>query len=345
MNLIVPLFLMARGCPHRCVFCNERVTAGDYPGTMTEREMGEAIALWRSRARATPKRTQLAFYGGSFTALPRSEQLALLMAARGFIRRGLVDDLRISTRPDAIDAAGVRMLKEYGVRTVEIGAQSLDDAVLARAGRGHTAGHVARAVAVLREEGMETGLHLMVGLPGDTEERFARTVAQAVALRPDMVRIHPTLVLGGTALAEEFRRGDYRPLTLPEAVEICTFAVRRFAEAGIPVIRLGLHTTPQMEAAGGIIAGPFHPAFRSLVDEALFFEKAASLLKRVSPSAGRVTLFVAPQDASSVRGRRNRAIHTLRERFGLAGLILVEEPDRARGSLAVAVGDDRIVEG
>jgi histone acetyltransferase (RNA polymerase elongator complex component) len=343
VNLIVPLFLMARGCSHRCIFCNERVTAGNYSGTITERDMSEAVALWRARTKGKPTRTQLAFYGGSFTALPRPEQLALLEAARGFIRRKLIDDIRISTRPDGIDGEQARVLEEYGVRTVEIGAQSLDDAVLARAGRGHTASHVARAVAAVRERGMEVGLHLMAGLPGDTGEGFARTVAQAVDLRPDMVRIHPTLVLAGTGLAEEFRRGAYRPLTLAEAVETCKSALLRFTEANIPVIRLGLHPTPQMEAAGGVVAGPYHPAFRSLVEEALFFEAASSLLREIPPAARSASIAVAPQDVSSVRGRRNENIRILKERFGLAELVLVEEPGRRRGSIALA-GTDRLTE-
>ncbi len=215
------------------------------------------------------------------------------------------------------------ILKEGHVRTVEIGAQSLMDRVLMAARRGHTAGQVARAVEDLKAAGFEVGLHLMAGLPGDDEEGFAASVAAAVALRPDSVRIHPTLVLRDTPLADAYRQGLYEPLPLETAVRICKDARRRFLEADIPVIRMGLQTTPAMEAPGAVVAGPYHPAFGALVEAADLYEKAAETLERLDARGCRVIFHLPRRQESAFRGQRNANVRMLTERFRLAGLRVV----------------------
>jgi histone acetyltransferase (RNA polymerase elongator complex component) len=269
MPMIIPFFLMNRGCPHRCIFCNERLTAGDRPERITEQVFGETVRVHLGGSRRKRGPVQVAFYGGTFTGMPAREQRRLLAMAAPFLRQGEIDGIRLSTRPDEIDPAAVELLREFGVTTVEVGAQSLDDAVLERSGRGHTAADAVRAMTLLRESGFETGIHLMAGLPGDSPERFLATVDGTVSLRPDFVRIHPLLVLKDTPLAGEFHRGTYRPLALSGAVSLCKNALKTLEAAGIPVIRLGLQTTRRMEEPGAVVAGPFHPAFRSLVESEL----------------------------------------------------------------------------
>jgi histone acetyltransferase (RNA polymerase elongator complex component) len=289
--IIIPFFLMNRGCPHRCIFCNESITVGTSNELLTEdhfRKTLEAYVNGRIRHRVNSERrnqvltkhmrdisdegmpstsrpVQIAFYGGNFTGLAHDEQIALLNMAKPWLDKGIVESIRISTRPDYIKAPILDLLKNYRVDTVELGAQSLDDNVLDASGRGHSVAHVAHAVSLLRKSGLKAGIHLMAGLPGDTTERFFATIDRAIALHPHMVRIHPTIVLKDTPLEEYFTKGEYTPLSLSQAVALCKEAVARFDAAHIPVIRVGLQMTPAMGKSGAIVAGPYHPSFRSLL--------------------------------------------------------------------------------
>ena len=337
MPLIIPIFIMNRGCPNHCVFCNEAITAGEQASPFAEDTIGRTVRTYldsggvKQRRGAmsremSPQSVQIAFYGGNFTGLSRDEQTELLRRAKPFIDQGLVGSVRISTRPDAIDAEWMAILKAFHVRTVEIGAQSMADAVLAASRRGHSAADVRSAVEILKTGGFEVGLHLMVGLPGDSRESFSATVEAAVAMKPDMVRIHPTLVFRDTPLAEAYILGDYQPLTMAEALASCKYAVNRFAEARIPVIRLGLQTTREMEAPGAVMAGPFHPAFGSLVESAVFLDRASHLLEERDMRDQWVTFHVPSRKESAFRGERNENLRILAERFRLAG-IRVQQDD------------------
>ncbi|MDQ5987470.1 MAG: hypothetical protein CSYNP_03213 [Syntrophus sp. SKADARSKE-3] len=277
-----------------------------------------------TKAMAGTGDVQIAFYGGNFTGLPEGDQEALLRLAAPYIAKGVVDGIRISTRPDYIRREQMAFLRRYNVRTVEIGAQSLVEDVLSASRRGHTAADVSRAVALLKAEGIEVGLHLMAGLPGDSPERFAASVEAAVALAPDMIRIHPTLVLRDTALVVAYGRGEYVPLSLEEAVCACKYAVNRFAGAGIPVIRVGLQTTAEMEQPGAVVAGPFHPAFGALVESSALLDQASAMLGEMDVKGRRVVFHVPPRKESSFRGQRNENLKILAERFGLAGIELAK---------------------
>ncbi|HOS78139.1 MAG TPA: radical SAM protein, partial [Syntrophales bacterium] len=263
--LIIPIFIPYQGCPRRCIYCNERITAGSPQPPPTATALKKQILTGRHRTRRHPLRVEIAFYGGTFTGLDREAQAALLAPATACLREGLVQGIRISTRPDEIDDDTAQFLRNAGVWTVEIGAQSLVDEVLEKSRRGHTVADVVRTVARLKTKGFATGLHLMIGLPGEDGAAFAETVRRAVALQPDMVRLHPTLVFRGTELADLYRAGAYAPLSLENTLAACRNALGAFENAGIPVIRLGVQTTPEMEAPGAVLAGPYHPALRSRV--------------------------------------------------------------------------------
>lgn len=334
MPLIIPFFIMNRGCPNRCIFCNERITAGVSPPLSADAikrtvqgylkaAPGKGLS-GQPTIKADADIVQIAFYGGNFTGLSLDEQVRLLRMVRPYIASGQVDGVRISTRPDDIDPDGMTVLRELHVKTVEIGAQSLVDEVLSASRRGHSAADVGNAARVLQERGFEVGLHLMTGLPGDSRDYFYQTVDAAIGLRPDMVRIHPTLVFRDTPLAEAFYRGDYRPLTMEEALERCKHAKKRFHEAGIPVIRLGLQSTPEMEKTGAVVAGPYHPAFGSLVASSVFLDQAFALLGRRDWRDQWVTFHVPPRQESAFRGNRNENLRILTERFHLGGIRVVQ---------------------
>lgn len=344
--MIIPIFIMNRGCPHRCLFCNEELTAENRPERLEETGFQETVrAYLRGHGRKTGP-VQIAFYGGTFTGMPREKQRRLLEFAAFFLREGTVDAIRISTRPDEIDAEGLDLIKDFGVRTVEVGAQSLDDDVLSRSKRGHTAADTLHALSLLRERGFETGIHLMAGLPGDSPERFAGTIDKVIALTPDMVRIHPTIVLRDTPLADAFRRGDYTPLTLSESVSQCKDALKKLTAAGIAVIRMGLQSTQGLEEPGAVVAGPFHPAFRSLVESAIFLDMAAALCESsLSSGCARgksLTFTVSPADVSHLSGPRKENIATLEERFKPVDIHITADPSLPRRTLILTAGNRRV---
>ncbi len=336
-QMIIPIFIMHRGCPHRCIFCNVRKTAGTHPESLSEEAFCDVVHRHLETAKEKPDRVQIAFYGGNFTGMAKGEQVRLLRYAKPFIDKRLVDSIRISTRPDCIDPECLDTLKSLHATTVEIGSQSMADNVLALAGRGHTSADVTNAVKMLKDWGFETGIHLMAGLPGDTTASFDCTIGQVIALKPDTVRIHPTIVLSGTELERAFINGTYIPLTLAEAIDLCKIALKRFNEAGIPIIRLGLQTTREMEAPGSIIAGPYHPAFRSLVEESLCFDKVSSVLSTEHVKNKAVTFILSPKDVSTFRGQRNRNLKEIKERFELADIKVSPDPRQTRGSLKIAI--------
>ncbi|MDO8722137.1 MAG: radical SAM protein [Syntrophales bacterium] len=337
MPLIIPIFVVHQGCPHRCIYCNEEKAVGEgaYPSAITETSFRETVYYYLGNSRRKKGPVQIAFYGGNFTGIDREYQRELLEMAGVFIRQGKVDSIRISTRPDCIDEACLDFLEGFSVKTVEIGAQSMVDDVLRLSLRGHSSSDIRHAVGLLKKRGFETGVHLMVGLPGDNPDGFALSVEETVALRPHTVRIHPTLVFSGTGLAEAFHRGDYKPLTMPEAIAACKYAVGKFTSAGIPVIRLGLQTTPEMEKAGSIVAGPFHPAFRSLVEEDIFFDMASLILSKLEIEGREVTFFLSPGDISSFRGQQNRNVKAIKNKFCLKAISLSIDPEQQKGCLIV----------
>ncbi|HET58024.1 MAG TPA: radical SAM protein [Deltaproteobacteria bacterium] len=340
-HLIIPLFIMNRGCPNRCVFCNERITAGDFDPAVEAPVFRHTVESHLAGGRGRFDRVQVAFYGGNFTGLDLGNQQELLDLVQPYLERKEVDSIRLSTRPDHIDEPGLRFLKARGVRTIEIGAQSMNDEVLRLAGRGHDAAAVRRSVTLLKEEGFETGIHLMAGLPGDNKERFLEGVDEIIGLAPDTVRIHPTIVLRGTILEKWYKEGRYHPLTLDEAVDLCAAALLRFKSAGIPVIRLGLHITDEMRESSNVVAGPLHPAFRSLAEEKLFLDAALELLKTIPPDAVEVRFSTSPRDLSLFKGTRKRNMDALAKIRPGFTVTVDADPSLPRDTLKITVDRGR----
>ncbi len=333
MTLVIPVFIPHEGCAHRCLFCNQHSLSGQSP-PVGGPEVAATIALWLDRCRPERRRqVQVAFYGGSFTCLEPERQEELLGPVQPFLDRGVVHGIRLSTRPDCIDEPSLDRLARFRVNIIELGAQSCDDAVLARAGRGHDSAAIARAVRLVRARGFRLGIQLLPGLPGEDFASLRRTTATVIGLRPDFVRIYPAVVLAGSGLARLYHLGGYRPLSLTRAVARVAWMKKRFDAGGIEVVRMGLQPTGELERA--LVAGPHHPAFGELVLGRLMFRQARRLLAR-APSDGPVTLVIAERDRSIFQGQRAVNLHRLRQ-LGLArNLVVRTDRDQPRLSVRVA---------
>jgi histone acetyltransferase (RNA polymerase elongator complex component) len=338
-RFIIPIFISHFGCPNRCVYCDQGRVARPALALPTTEEMGEEIERFLRlgvRKRREAQTVQVAFYGGSFTALPLETQGRLLRSVSPFLEEGKVHSLRLSTRPDFISPEVLEILKEHAVATVELGVQSMDDEVLRISQRGYDRQAVTKAVKELHQGDFEVGVQIMIGLPGDSAQTFAATVEEVIAMNPHFVRLYPTLVIKGTALERWFRQGRYHPLSLEEAIALTKGALQRFRQAQIPVIRVGLQPTPSLEAPGTIVAGPYHPAFRQLVESVLLYEQAASLL--ADPGMTGVsspTFLISPQDISTFYGQGGNNIQRLRETFGLQEFTVKPNPRQERGTIAL----------
>ena len=317
---IIPIFLPQWGCPYKCVYCDQYVIAArpDYAHADVYEQIKQSLAKVSPNA----DQIEVAFYGGTFTALTLELQSRLLQTVQPFRAEGRIDSIRISTHPACLTEASLALLRHYGVRTVELGVQSLDSAVLSESGRAYDAEVVAAAVLQLRQCEFAVGIQLMPGLPGDTKAKTLATVTRTIELQPDFVRVYPTLVIAGTALAELWQHGYYRALGLDEAVEWCQEIAKLFAAAHIPIVRMGLHPSPELEAQ--ILAGPYHPAFKALVDAALALAK---IELQITTRGGELHIFCNPREISVVRGDKNANTKRLQQKYDF--LRVKVQPDRA----------------
>lgn len=336
--MIIPFFIPHAGCPHRCVFCDQKSITGQ-SSPVDPSSIPQTINEYL-RSVPAPGRVQAAFYGGSFTALPVGMQKAYLEAVLPFIDSGMIDTIRLSTRPDAVTENILALLKHYRVRTVELGVQSMSDRVLALSSRGHTAADTVKAVTLLRDHGFDIGLQLMPGLPGDTAGTFMDTVAKVIALKPLFVRIYPALVIRGTPLEGLYRRGSYQPLSLEDAVELCREAFEQFERSGIDVIRTGLQPTDALAAGDAIVAGPYHPAFGQLVASSCLLAKIRTALRTAPRHAGPVIIRVHDGELSTAIGQKRENVRSLAREFGLRNIRILPDPGISRGSFKVQFSED-----
>lgn len=297
----ISLFIPHLGCPHKCSFCNQNTITGKQ-SQPTEADVRLAV---ETALRKKGYTYEIAFFGGSFTAIDREYMLSLLQAAYDYVKDGRVKGIRISTRPDCIDTEVLDILKKYGVTSIELGAQSMDDEVLTANFRGHTAQDVADASRLIKEYGFELGLQMMTGLYLDTDEKAVQTAQKIIDLAPDTVRIYPTVVLKGTHLAKLYDDEVYKPQTVDDAADLCTKLVPMFENAGIRVIRLGLHSSPELKK--NMVAGAFHDSFGEIVKSRYMLNK---ILKY--PPAD-YEIMVNSKSVSQLKGQQKRNIYFLME--------------------------------
>ncbi len=272
---------------------------------------------------------EIAFFGGSFTAIEPKVQEELLQTAYEYIKNGKVDSIRISTRPDAINKEILKRLKKYKVKTIELGVQSANDYILKRANRGHTFEDVKKASKLIRWYGFKLGHQMMVGLPESTRIDEINTAKALIKLKPKMVRIYPVLVIKNTKLEEEYKEEIYRPLSVVQAVEICKELVRMFADNDIDVIRVGLQNTDEIAEPGSnkseVVAGPYHPAFRQLVESAMWYDAIVAKIKKLNVKVKEVQVTVNPIDINNVIGHKKENALKLKDVYDVELIVKQDE--------------------
>ena len=322
--LIVPVFIPHFGCPHTCVFCNQKKIAGDYQlpsGQLLE----DMVQAYRTSSSSKTREVQLAFYGGSFTGLEEAQQRQLLSAAAELKARGLIDKIRLSTRPDYIDEERLTLLKSYQADIIELGVQSMDEAVLKASQRGHTAEDVLRAVEWIRSyPQFALGLQMMVALPADTPAKSLATAEKIAALAPDFVRIYPTAIIKDTALALAWQRGDYEPWPMERILDTTASIWDIFYQDHIPVIRIGLQATDNLRLEQDLLGGAYHPALGEMVKSRWYRNRLEALLSSRA-EAQTLTVYCNPADISQFVGQHRANIAYFAQQYQLTLHVVGDE--------------------
>ena len=315
---IIPIFVPHLGCPNECTFCNQRKISGQLKN-VTEKDVRETIEYYLESFKEKDAYKEVAFFGGSFTAIDPKDQEALLSVAYEYIKNKKIDGIRISTRPDCIDKQILKRLKKYKVKTIELGVQSSNDYILKRCKRGHTFDDVKKASRLIRWNGFNLGHQMMLGLPESTELDELNTAKDLAKLKPKIVRIYPVLVIKGTELETEYKNGNYEPLTVEQAVERCKELCYFFGKKKIKVIRIGLQNTDTICSPDSknseVVAGPYHDTFRQLVESSMYYDTIVEKIKRINTKVKEVEIRVNPQNINNVVGYKRQNIEKLNELY------------------------------
>lgn len=307
----IALFVPHSGCRHMCSFCDQKSITGQHC-RLTAQQVKDAVETAQRTLHNAAQNAEIAFFGGSFTAIDRQYMLSLLEAAYPYVEKGQVSGIRISTRPDAVDWEVLGLLRQYGVTSIELGAQSMDDSVLCANGRGHSAQDVEKACALIHKAGFSLGLQMMTGLYKSSEALDLYTAQKICTLHPKTVRVYPTIVLRGTRLAQLYAEGLYTPPSLESAVALCTQLLSLFEREGIRVIRLGLHSGEDLRSA--YVAGPFHPALRQLCQSSKMLCHVLEQIERKHFSCGPIVLRVHPKTLPKLTGQKKSNLQELARR-------------------------------
>lgn len=315
---IIPIFVPHLGCPNDCIFCNQKSISGQMK-QVTEEEVEKTIQEFLNSFKDENLYTEIAFFGGSFTGIYIELQEKLLKIAYKYVKEKKVDGIRVSTRPDYIDKNELKLLKKYGVKTIELGVQSANDYILKRAKRGHTFEDVKKASKLIRRHGFTLGHQMMVGLPDSTWIDEMNTAKELAKLKPKIIRIYPVLVIKRTELETEFAKGEYHPITLEQAVERCKELYYFFDKKKITVIRMGLQNTDIISnpenVSSEVVAGPYHEAFGQLVEDSIWYDKILNAIKKVNTKVAEIEIEVNPENINNVIGHKKENIQKLKELY------------------------------
>lgn len=315
---VIPIFVPHLGCPHDCIFCNQKSISGQKK-QITAKDVKDTIEEYLKSFKEKDSYKEVAFFGGSFTGIEPEKQEELLSAAYEYIKDKKIDSIRISTRPDYINKEILKRLKKYKVKTIELGVQSTNNYVLATAERGHTFEDVKKASKLIRWYGFELGHQMMVGLPDSTKQDELNTAKDLIKLKPKIVRIYPVLVVKNTKLEKEYNNGEYEPLSLVQAVERCKEIVYLFNKKKIKVIRIGLQNTTEISSPNDenseVVAGPFHPAFRQLVESSIWYDSILDRIKAYNVKVKEVEIIVNPEDINNVIGHKKENLNKLLDTY------------------------------
>lgn len=312
-QMTIPVFIPHLGCGHACTFCNQRTISGvAREMTWSEAQLKQHIETWLNTADHYDH-IEIGFFGGSFTGISESLQESYLRIGKSYLDTGRIQGIRLSTRPDYLEAPVIARLKTYGVTLVELGVQSFSNEVLTACKRGHDTDAIENAIGRLKEAEIDFGIQLMLGLPEDNAERFLESVRKTIALNPSCVRLYPTLVLTGTELASNLEQGEYVPLSIDGAVVQAADAYELFLKAGIPVIRMGLQASESLSEEAAVLAGPHHDAFRTLVETELYRRLMERDLENGLPDT-RLCVRVHPKHVCFFSGHKQSNIKWLKDK-------------------------------
>ena len=315
---IIPIFVPHLGCPNDCTFCNQKKISGQTKNVKAE-DVKNTIEYYLNNFKDDDKYIEVAFFGGSFTGIDVDKQKELLSVAYEYIKNKKIDSIRISTRPDYINKEILKMLKSYGVKTIELGVQSTNDYILNKSKRGHTFEDVKKASKLIRKNGFILGHQMMVGLPESTRQDEINTAKDLIKLKPKIVRIYPVLVIKGTQLEKDYESGEYTPLTVEQAVETAKDLLVLFNKKKINVIRIGLQNTNEITDPNSkksqVVAGPYHPAFRQLVESRLWYDNIANEIKKVNSNVTHIQIDVNPSDINNAVGHKRINIEKINDTY------------------------------
>ncbi|AOT68390.1 elongator complex protein 3 [Geosporobacter ferrireducens] len=339
-HYIIPVFVPHRGCPHDCVFCNQKKITG-YPCEITGEMVDRQILNFLDTIKPDGQKTiEIAFYGGSFTGIEQQYQEELLTVAFNWKKKGFIQEIRISTRPDYISESIIERLSSFGVTVIELGVQSMDIDVLKASCRGHLPEDVIYAATLIKSRGIQLGLQMMIGLPEDTLEKSIYTADQIIALTPDFVRIYPTLIIRDTYLEVLFQKGLYVPLTLADALLYAETLALKFLKHDIPIIRLGLQPTEDVALGKAVIAGPVHPAFRQMVETEIYRHMLEKIFRyhRIE-HLDIVEIKGNDADISALAGQKRRNVIELQKNFNIKRIKIVRNNELNKGTIQITADE------
>ena len=328
---IIPIFVPHLGCPNNCTFCNQKKISGQTK-MVTAKDVKDTIEYYLKNFKDNHKYVEVAFFGGSFTAIETEKQEELLEAVQSYIEQKRVNSIRVSTRPDCINKEILKRMKKYHVKTIELGVQSTNNYILERCKRGHTGEDVKKASKLIRHYGFILGHQMMVGLPESTKQDEINTAKELIKMKPKIVRIYPVLVIKDTELEEEYKSGEYTPLTVGQAVERCKEIVDLFNRSKINVIRIGLQNTEEItdpsSEKSSVVAGPYHPAFRQLVESSMWYDSIVGKIKKVNAKVKKVKIKANDININNIIGHGKENILKLKEVYDVD--VVIEKDDNIK---------------
>ncbi len=331
-HYIIPIFISHIGCPHQCVFCNQDKIAKEVENEVKAKDVRDTVNEYLETIDHNNSTVEVSFFGGTFTAIDVNKQKELLAVAKEYKDKGLIDKIRMSTRPDAINGYILSYLKDYNVDIIELGVQSLDDEILRLSGRGHTVEDVVKASKLIKEYGFTLGHQIMPGLPGDNFDKDIETAKKSIEMKPDICRIYPSLVIKDTPMEKMYERGEYKPYSLEQAVNISKEIYKLYTKANINIIRIGLQPTENITWGGDLVDGPFPPAFRELVEGSLICDNIKNSVNKDED----IIIEINPRDLSKLYANKKLYFNNFKDNHD--GKIIVNTKDKLkRGKINIIV--------
>lgn len=345
-HYIIPIFVPHEGCPHDCAFCNQaRITGEEMkevvgPKFAMENKVDSEFVIQtvddyiKTINKTKDTTIELSFFGGTFTAININKQKSLLAVAKGYKDKGIINYIRLSTRPDYIDEKILDHLKSYDVDIIELGVQSLDDEVLIKSTRGHTADDVVKASKLINEYGFILGHQVMLGLPGDNKQKDIETALKSVAMKPKLCRIYPALTIKDTPMAYMYKHNKYKPYTLEECVDIAKEVYKIYIKENVNIIRVGLQPTDNIAEGQDVIAGPFHPAFRELVESTILNNSIYEVVTKNSLT-DEIIINIHPSSISKLYADKKRYFIQLKDKLSDAKIKVINNKDLKKSEVII----------